>query len=72
MADERADAGEGVCVEEDMAFLPFWEGGVASLGAQRESPEFGSGGLALSSQEDGSVVGENRDRLFFSKRTRQS
>ena len=67
VADERANAGEVMCVEGDRAFLPLWEGGVARLGAQRELPEFGSGGLALSSQEDGPVVGENRDRRFFKR-----
>ena len=49
VADERADAGEVVGVEGDRAVLPFEGGGVAILGAQRESPKFGSGGLAVSS-----------------------
>ena len=35
VADERADAGEVICVESDRALLPYWEGGVVSLGAQR-------------------------------------
>ena len=49
VADERADAGEVVGVEGDRAVLPFEGGGVAILGAQRESPKFGSGGLVVSS-----------------------
>ena len=71
VADERADAGRVVGVEGNTAVLPFEGGGVAVLGAQRESPKFFSSGLAVSSQENGTVLRENCDRRF-SNRMRQS
>ena len=63
--DKRADAGEAAGVEGDRAVFPFEGGGVAVLWAQRESPKFCSGGLAVSSQDNGSVLRENRDRRSF-------
>ena len=64
-ADERADAGEVVGIEGGRAVFPFEGGGVAILGAQRESPIFGSGGLAVSSYDNSTVVRENRDLRSF-------
>ena len=69
VADERANAGEVVGVEGNRAVFLFEGGGVAILGAQRESPKFCSGGLAVSSQENGAVLRENRDYRFFKQDT---
>ena len=61
VANKRSNTGEVVGVEGNRTGLPLCWGDRVVVGAEREPPEFGAGGLAVSSEEDSIVFVEQRD-----------
>ena len=58
VTNKRSNTGEIVGIEGDRTRFTLCWGGRVIVGAEQEPPYFGAGGLAVSSEEDGIVFGE--------------
>ena len=60
VSNKRSNIGEVVGVEGNRTGFQLCWGGSMIVGEEREPPEFGVGGLTVSSEEAGIVFGEHR------------